>query len=354
MSKLYHCEVCGKSYKNSRSLNTHKYSYHTEEGSGLRNTPSTSTIKSDFDEYSHHSGESSEVQDTAPDKTYDSQEHSPQNMSTDKLNRLFDLEIKSWRMERQLQSIQSKLDITRDDGFTPSEIVRLESLINSNKRDIMKLHEKTVSEENDREADDLAARDLVDDTIEMQTLFAENQFDKIILDIPKTRLVIKFMLTFMDLSKIDDKEIRLLREISNASKTVARALIKNGFTQLVNIFDQLKTEFDEMLESESESESDEEITDSDEETEKSDVDSDQESEEDSAEKSDIDSDQESEEDSAEKSDIDSDQESEEDSAEKSDIDSDQESEEDSAEKSDIDSNQESEEDSAEKSDIDSD
>ena len=282
MSKLYHCEVCGKSYKNSRSLNTHKYSYHTEEGSELRNTPSTSTIKSDFDEYSHHSGESSEVQDTAPDKTYDSQEHSPQNMSTDKLNRLFDLEIKSWRMERQLQSIQSKLDITRDDGFTPSEIVRLESLINSNKRNIMKLNEKMVSRENDtREADDLAARDLVDDVIEMQTLFAENQSEKIILDIPKTRLVIKFMLTFMDLSKIDDKEISLLREISNASKTVARALIKNGFTQLVNNFDQLKTEFDEMVESGSESESGEEIADSDEETK-----------EDSAEKSDTDSDKE--------------------------------------------------------------
>ena len=217
-------------------------------------------------------------------------------MSMDKLDsRLFDFELKSWSMERQMQSIKSKLDITRDDSFTPSEIVRLESLIDSNKRDIMKLYDKVVSEKNDREVDDLAGRDLVDDTIEMRTLFTENQFDKIIIDIPKTRLAIKFMVKFMDLSKIDDNEISLLRKISNASKTAARALITNDFTRLVNIFDQLKSEFDEMLESESGSDSDEEIADPDEETN-----------EDSAEKSDIDSDQESEEDSAEK--IDSDKE----------------------------------------------
>ena len=296
MIKLYHCEDCGKSYKNSRSLNTHKYSYHSKEESGLRNKPYTSTIRSDFDKYSHHPEESSEVQDTTLDKTYDSQEYSSQNMSMDKLDsRLFDFELKSWSMEREMQSIKSKLDITRDDSFTPSEIVRLESLIDSNKRDIMKLYDIVVSEENDREVDDLAGRDLVDDTIEMRTLFAENQFDKIIIDIPKTRLVIKFMLKFMDLSKIDDNEISLLRKISNASKTAARALITNDFTRLVNIFDQLKSEFDEMLESESGSDSDEEIADPDEETN-----------EDSAEKSDIDSDQESEEDSAEK--IDSDKE----------------------------------------------
>ena len=74
----------------------------------------------------------------------------------------------------------------------------------------MKLYDKVVSEENDREVDDLAGRDLVDDTIEMRTQFTENQFDKIIIDIPKTRLAIKFMLKFMDLSKIDDNEISLM------------------------------------------------------------------------------------------------------------------------------------------------
>ena len=83
MIKLYHCEDCGKSYKNSRSLNTHKYSYHSKEESGLRNKPYTSTIRSDFDKYSHHPEESSEVQDTTLDKTYDSQEYSSQNMSMD-------------------------------------------------------------------------------------------------------------------------------------------------------------------------------------------------------------------------------------------------------------------------------
>ena len=34
----------------------------------------------------------------------------------DKLDsRLFDFELKSWSMEREMQSIKSKLDITRDD-----------------------------------------------------------------------------------------------------------------------------------------------------------------------------------------------------------------------------------------------
>ena len=280
----------------------------------MRNTPYTSTIRSDFDEFSQHSEESSEVQDA----TSDSQNYPSLNMPMVELDsRLFVLELKSRRMERDLHNIQFKRDITRNNSFTPSEIVRLESLIDANKRDIMKLNEKVTTEGNDREADDLAARDLVDDTIEMQALFAENKFDERILDIPKTRLVIKFMLKFMDLSKINDKEISLLRKISNSSKNAARALISDVFTHLVNIFDQLKSEFDEILESESRSDSDDEIADADEdfkESEKSDEDSDQESEEDSAENSVKDSDQESEEDSAENGDIDSDQESEEDLA----------------------------------------
>ena len=76
MSKLYHCEVFAESYKNSQSLKTHKYSYHAKEESGLRNKPYTSTIRSDFDKYSHHSEEISELQDTAPDDTCDSKKYS--------------------------------------------------------------------------------------------------------------------------------------------------------------------------------------------------------------------------------------------------------------------------------------
>ena len=179
MNKLYHCEVCGKSYKNSRSLNTHKYSYHAKEELGLRNKPYTSTIRSDFDKYSHHSEDSSVVHDTAPDKTYDFQEYFFQNMSTDKLDsRLFDLELKSWSMERELQSTKSQLDITIDYSLKLSEVVRLDSLIDSNKRDIIKLFEKVVSEENNRELDDLAAINLVDDTNERHTLFLKINFTK--------------------------------------------------------------------------------------------------------------------------------------------------------------------------------
>ena len=65
----------------------------------------------------------------------------------DKLDsRLFDLKLKSWSMERELKSIQYILGITRDYSFTLSEIVRIESLIDSNKRDITKLNEILVSE----------------------------------------------------------------------------------------------------------------------------------------------------------------------------------------------------------------
>ena len=63
-------------------------------------------------------------------------------MSTDKLDsRLFDLELKSWSMERELQSIKSQLDITIDYSLKLSQVVRLDSLIDSNKRDIIKLFE---------------------------------------------------------------------------------------------------------------------------------------------------------------------------------------------------------------------
>ena len=51
MTKLFFCDECGKSYKNSRSLSSHKYSYHTKKRhhSSIHSISSISDKTSEFD-----------------------------------------------------------------------------------------------------------------------------------------------------------------------------------------------------------------------------------------------------------------------------------------------------------------
>ena len=227
MSKQYHCELCGKSYKNSRSLNTHKYSYHLNEGLEVRGRPYQSPEKGNaFKGSLHHSKEGSSEQDSSPTKSSEFDECSLQKIWTDILkDKVVDLEIGSLGVERKLK--------------------RLETLINLNQTNIKQLEK--IMDAIETNADDLTTLDLIDDLSEVRTAFYANEFDRVTSDISKVRQVLKYMLDVMEMSSIDDEGTELLTEISRVSKSQARALIKENFSRITNIFHKLQPEFDEMF-----------------------------------------------------------------------------------------------------------
>ena len=84
--------------------------------------------------------------------------------------------------------------------------------------------------------------------IEIRNSFVENDIGEVTADIPKLRNVLKLILKTVNLSKLNEEEIQLLNEISNASKLTAKSMIHEHFSHLVNMFDRIKTDLDELFE----------------------------------------------------------------------------------------------------------
>jgi hypothetical protein len=256
MSKLYHCDVCGKSYKNSRSLSTHKYSYHSDIDPREVREKQHWLHKSYPISSSHLSTKISGVQEGGiqyPKNSSDSDYCSLLKIRADNLKeRVFDLQLDSKDTERKLNTLQTSLE-------------ELDNLVKSNQSNVRRLRHM-IDHKNAAKykENDLKARDLLDDVIEIKTLVAEEQLEQIISDIPKIRQVLRYILEAMDLSNISEEEINLLTEISNMSKAEAWNFISNNFVDLVDIFSRLKPEFDRLIvseneETESEDESDSEL-----------------------------------------------------------------------------------------------
>ena len=240
MSKLFNCDVCGKSYKNSRSLSTHKYSYHSDDHShDVREKPYTQhgnySISSSFPSI-RGSGDNV-IQ--YPKTTSDSDECSLQKIRTDSLKeKVFDLQFNAKGTERKLNDIQRSLE-------------ELDYLVKSHQSNVENLRQ--MMDHNNAAEDkeiDLKARDLLDDVIELEALVAQSKVGQVIDDIPKVRQVMRYILEDMDLSNISEDEINLLTEISTSSKAEAKDFISDNFSELANIFKDLKPEFDQLLVSE--------------------------------------------------------------------------------------------------------
>ena len=249
MLKLYICDVCGKSYKNSRSLSSHKYSYHTKKR--RNSSPHTIPPSTDFDMMSE-----SEF-NLSPSTSNDLHSHHTVNGLEEKV---FALEKESRTVKNVLENVKISVkglenlamlnsktsDICTDAHFSQNKIIRLEDMIKSNKSEVLELKIQYSASVDDH-VDSLAVEDLVDDLIEMSSLFANKELDKIVADIPNFRLIINFILKFMNLSKIGEPEIDLLKEISGSSKNPCKNLIKENFDKLVHIFETLDSEFDDLV-----------------------------------------------------------------------------------------------------------
>ena len=240
MSKLFNCDVCGKSYKNSRSLSTHKYSYHSDDHShDVREKPYTQHGNYSISSSLPSIRGSGDNVIQYPKTTSDSDDCSLQKIRTDNLKeKVFDLQFNAKGTDRKLNDIQRSLE----------ELDYLVKTNQSNVGNLRQMIDHNYATE-DKEID-LKARDLLDDVIEVEALVSESKVRQVIDDIPKVRQVMKYIMEDMDLSNISEEEINFLTEISTLSKAEARVFISDNFSELASIFKDLKPEFEQLLQSE--------------------------------------------------------------------------------------------------------
>ena len=228
MSKVFHCDVCNKSFKNSRSLSTHKYSYHSRNDDpfkAIEKSCSQLAQSFAFSPCTDLSGRTVQC----PENSSDSDACSLTMRADNLRGKVNGLQFDSRDIERKLNNIQISLD-------------KLDSEVGSNTRKMwnMKLilDRKIAADDNES---DIKAKDLIDDVIEIENLLAENKVREVVSDILKLRRVIRnYILEELDLSNISDEEIDLLRNISNMGKAEARDFITDNFTNLADIFSSLQ------------------------------------------------------------------------------------------------------------------
>ena len=274
--KSYSCDSCGRQYKNSKSLRTHRYSYHrsqrdTRNKDKVHSSPNDS-VSLDYDYGSDNATKNklpAAKEFTTDDPGYDYLQDKVTDIAIDSVLMKSDLNIlKSTvdeldRLVRNMSeemksndSVSNKTHFVRyEDSILPSNELRVLKLrVESNKNDNRDIQDtmdntvdKNIGQDIDVDLNELAAEDLIDSMIEIRNSFVENDIDEVTADIPKFRNVLKLILKTVNLSKLNEEEIQLLNEISNASKLTAKSMIHEHFSHLVNMFDRIKTDLDELF-----------------------------------------------------------------------------------------------------------
>ena len=276
-SKSYSCDSCGRQYKNSKSLRTHRYSYHRSQidsrNKDKAHSSPNDSVSLDYDygsDYATKNKLPAAKEFTTDDPGYDYLQDKVTDIAIDSVLMKSDLSIlKSTveeldRLVRNMteemkwnDSVTNKSHFVRyEDSILPSNEFRVLKLrVESNKNDIRDIQDtmdntvdKNIGQDIDVDLNELAAEDLIDSMIEIRNSFVENDIGEVTADIPKLRNVLKLILKTVNLSKLNEEEIQLLNEISNASKLTAKSMIHEHFSHLVNMFDRIKTDLDELFE----------------------------------------------------------------------------------------------------------
>ena len=237
---MYYCVKCDKKYKTSRSLDTHNSRYHPYSKK-VKYSDNVS-LESEFDE----------------DRSTDVKQYSQiiRNKSDltllkndiDKLSKqVWDLDMKML-FPKQMGSGSKSLD---DNKIHKEELESLKDQERTNKVKLSTIEDKLESLIESVEAKNrVVAEDLIDDLNDVKELFMKLQYEKIISDIPRLRLVAKFVISLIDncdIGFVTDRNIELLEQIGDSSKTKVKILLKEHFNTLVGIFTKLK--IDELYES---------------------------------------------------------------------------------------------------------
>ena len=257
---MHICSQCHKTFKNKASLATHGYRYHPySRKSKLSNK---SFVKSEDLETHTDISEASSTNDNYDellDSRIDSNRFDIELLNSDlsSLKKLvYDLDIKMLVHCNAVENIKQKAN--HDDFKTPTSTSPKENTAelllikdqNRNTSQRISAIENKLDEviENIQDEHAVATEDVIDDMIEIENLFAEKNYDKILSDIPKLQQSVRLVIRALDMTDITDEGIKLLEKLSNSSKVTTRHLLKDNFNHLAIIFTKLKPAFDDVYE----------------------------------------------------------------------------------------------------------
>lgn len=238
---------CGKHFKNKASLKTHKYRYHPYS-------------KPELDSKSQTSGSDEDNESVTDSSNYHQITMNKYNVEL--------LQNDLDRLRKRMDSGVEKIDVTLlQDGLErlrksvfdikmglPDQVgsssVDFKEELEANKNQSRSNKVKLATLENKLEncidsthvENDVVVEDLLDDLKDIKQSFMNHQYEELLSDIPKIRLVAKFVVKAVDnidMEDITDEDVELLEEIGESSKAKVRTLLKSKLNDLVGIFSRL-------------------------------------------------------------------------------------------------------------------
>ena len=265
----YTCHHCHKDFKNSRSLASHNYKFHSDMNSSTKNRPSFDTISVNSDSGSVSSRTSvslalRELKELMKDM---------QQRNEIQDNKLRDLDCKIFSIECLNGSDQLQ-DANRSSDYNTTELKwetkRQSERIGDLERKIQ------VLEDSWEEEMDKSSVEIMEDATNIQQLFQNNNVGAI-----KTQIVALkngILLLLENFNHIPEVE-NLLQEIYNASFGEAQEILTNNFSAVQKAFTSVSFAPEIEFESESEGEGDDEEVEEEEEEETGDDDNGEDQEE---------------------------------------------------------------------------
>lgn len=253
---------CRKSFKNSRSLASHKHRYHPYLSKKIaKNDDEISSVISDISSISSLVETSDSVldmknNDNKIDEKYIKWEFDDLKKRLDYLESKFRFHCITVKTKNQegglikkneeypkvIQSIQDQSELNR------KEI----QLLRNHIEEMIKNSENEDSEDwkNDHsDSASLNADDLIDEMIEIKDLFIAKNFEELKTNISGLKQAIMLMLSAnIGSSVLSTEELSLLKNILQSSEFRGKMILKNNFPQLVYIFKKLIGEFNSIYE----------------------------------------------------------------------------------------------------------
>ncbi len=247
MMKTYSCYTCNKVFKNSRSLASHNYKFHSS-------TPSTpmSELHSFKDDDSVQSKDSpiSQTQSKSKvliDETLTELKNLMKNLERNvesQENKIRDLNSQVFLLDYRLKDITKSVNEIKPPQFYNYE-ADIQELQWDNKRHFGKISdienklekiEKILEEDNEQSFDEM-----IRDILDIQSLLEGNDIETIKSRIPELKnAVIAISKVLIDSLSPDQEQ--LLNSITNATVAEAKDILNNNVSSLQNLFLSLPTE----------------------------------------------------------------------------------------------------------------